>query len=205
MQHLPLPPATSTWPLGSRVAVWSTRAVLIEPVGDQVPLLAWATGPGLTSSTSPTSSRRATMKQTRQWSCLRGMLAFCRLVATNGSSPFSRPAADLGEGRAGGNENKDGNNETHKDNTSRQTVEQRRRVCILGFLSYAPSGSGSLHPLDGTVLLSSVADAHPKMEAQGVIKELSSSYHVVARTIVAGVLCSGRDRGVRLVKVELVS
>src|SRR5207248_1456756 len=96
------------------------------------------------------------MKQSRQWSCLRGRLAFCRLVATRGSSHVSRPAADLGEGRAGGNanEHKDGNNRTRKDNISRQTVEQRRRVCILGLLSYAPSGSGSFHPLDGTVLLS---------------------------------------------------
>src|SRR5438876_12087354 len=122
----------------------------MKPVGDQVPLLAWATGPGLTSSTTPTSSSRATMKPTRQWSCLRGMLAFCRLLSTSGSSPFSRPGADLGEGRARGNENehKDGNNGTCKDNTSRQTVEQRRRICILGLLSYAPYRSCSLHPLD---------------------------------------------------------
>src|SRR5712692_5381350 len=148
----------------------------MEPVFDQVPLLAWATGTGLTSSTTPTSSRRATMKQTREWSCLRGMLAFCRLVSTSGSSHISRPAADLGEGRARGNENehKDGNNGTRKDNTSRQTVEQRRRRGILGLLSYAPSRSGSLHPLDGTVLLSSVPNAHPKTEEQGVIKFLSS-------------------------------
>src|SRR5947209_6635499 len=177
----------------------------MEPVGDQVPLLAWATGPGLPSSTSPTSSRRATMKQTRPWSCLRGMLAFCPLVATSGSSPFSRPAADLSEGRARGNEHKDVNNRTRKDNISRQTVEQRRGIGILGLLSYAPYRSGSFHPLDGTVLLSSVADAHPKMEEQGVINELSCSYHVVARTIVGVGVCSGRDRGGRLVKVELVS
>src|SRR5205085_12219915 len=98
----------------------------MEPVGDQVPLLAWATGPGLTSSTSPTSSRRATMKQSRPCSCLRERLPFCPLVATSGSSPFSRPGADLSEGRARGNENKDVNNGTHKDNRRRQTVVQRR-------------------------------------------------------------------------------
>jgi len=90
----------------------------MEPVFDQVPLLAWATGPGLTNSTSPTSRRRVTMKETREWRCLIAMLPFCRLVPTIGSSHFSRQAADLCEGRARGNEKETGNeNEDVNDGT----------------------------------------------------------------------------------------
>jgi len=33
-----LPPATSTMPLGRRVAVWESRAVLKLPVSEQVPV-----------------------------------------------------------------------------------------------------------------------------------------------------------------------
>ncbi len=35
--QVPLPPATSTWPLGSSVAVWPKRAVVMLPVAVHVP------------------------------------------------------------------------------------------------------------------------------------------------------------------------
>ena len=37
--ELTLPPATRTWPVGRRMAVWLSRAVAIPPVSLQVPVL----------------------------------------------------------------------------------------------------------------------------------------------------------------------
>jgi hypothetical protein len=55
---VPSPPATSTWPFGSSVAVWSVRAVFKLPVFAQVPEVPAKAGTGVLA-TKPTASNAA--------------------------------------------------------------------------------------------------------------------------------------------------